>query len=168
VLAGHSLAAFAIGLPVFALMKILTPGFFARGDTMTPLKIGILAVVLNLAMNILFMRPLQAVGPALATSLASGFNAVMLGVILHRRGHFVLDAPAKRRLPRILLAGAVMAAALWAVERMLPAAKTTIPEFLLLVLAGFVSYLGAGVLLGAFDLAELKTMLARRRRAKVA
>jgi putative peptidoglycan lipid II flippase len=168
VLAGHSLAAFAIGLPVFALMKILTPGFFARGDTMTPLKIGILAVVLNLAMNIVFMRPLQAVGPALATSLASGFNAVMLGVILHRRGHFALDAPAKRRLPRILLAGAVMAAALWAVERMLPAAKTTIPEFLLLVLAGFVSYLGAGVFLGAFDLAELKTMIARRRRAKAA
>jgi hypothetical protein len=61
-----------------------------------------------------------------------------------------------------------MAAALWAVERMLPAAKTTIPEFLLLVLAGFVSYLGAGVFLGAFDLAELKTMIARRRRAKAA
>ena len=48
VLAGHSLAAFAIGLPVFALVKILTPGFFARGDTMTPLKIGVAAVALNL------------------------------------------------------------------------------------------------------------------------
>ena len=52
VLAGHSLAAFAIGLPVFALVKMLTPGFFARGDTVTPLKIGIAAVALNLALNL--------------------------------------------------------------------------------------------------------------------
>jgi putative peptidoglycan lipid II flippase len=63
VLAGHALSAFALGLPVFALVKILTPGFFARGDTVTPLKIGVLTVLLNLGLNLLFMHPLQAVGP---------------------------------------------------------------------------------------------------------
>ncbi len=103
---GHSLAAFAIGLPVFALVKILTPGFFARGDTMTPLKIGVVAVALNLGLNLVFMHPLKAVGPALATSLSSAFNAVLLAYLLHRRGHFALDAarpppraahPARRR-----------------------------------------------------------------------
>jgi putative peptidoglycan lipid II flippase len=164
ILAGRSLAAFAIGLPAFALVKILTPGFFARGDTVTPLKIGLAAVALNLAMNLVFMHPLQAVGPALATSLASAFNVACLVVLLHRRGHFALDSHAKKRLPRLLLAGAVMAAALWGTERLLPPGKTTIPEFLLLTLAGGIAYGGGGILLRAFDLAEWRLLLTRRRK----
>jgi putative peptidoglycan lipid II flippase len=164
-LAGHSLSAFAIGLPAFALVKVFTPGFFARGDTLTPLKIGIVAVVLNLAMNLVFMRPLQAVGPALATSLSATFNFVCLAVMLRRRGHFALDAGARRRLPRILLAGAVMAAGLWVTELLLPPGKTTLPAFLLLSAVGGAAYLGAGMLGGAFDLAALKSLLQRRRQA---
>ncbi len=167
-LAGHSLAAFAIGLPVFALVKILTPGFFGRGDTVTPLKIGILAVALNLALNLVFMHPLKAVGPALATSLSSAFNAVLLIYLLHRRGHFSLDAPARHRVPRILLAGGVMALALYGVEMLLPPGKTTIPEFLLLTLVGGIAYGGSGILLRAFDLSELTALLRRRRRRKPA
>jgi putative peptidoglycan lipid II flippase len=163
-LAAHSLAAFAIGLPVFALVKVLTPGFFGRGDTMTPLKIGIAAVVLNLGMNLVFMHPLKAVGPALATSLASLFNAAALAFILRRRGHFVLDQAARRRVPRILAAGAVMAAALWATQTLLPPGKTTIPQFLLLTSVGGIAYAGGGILIGAFDLTELRALLSRRRR----
>lgn len=165
-LAGNSLAAFALGLPVFALVKILTPGFFARGDTMTPLKIGVAAVLLNLCLNLIFMHPLKAVGPALATSLSSAFNAAWLIALLSRRGHFRLDAPARRRVPLILLAGLVMALALGAVEYLLPAGKTSIPEFLLLVLVGGVGYFGAGIALGAFDLTEFTALLRRRRKAK--
>jgi len=166
-LTGHTLAAFAIGLPVFALIKVLTPGFFARGDTVTPLKIGLAAVALNLAMNLVFMHPLKAVGPALATSLASAFNATVLGFILHRHGHFALDAHAKRRLPRILLAAAIMAAALYFTERLLPPGKTNILDFAILTLAGGIAYLGSGILLNAFDLTELRA-LASRRKAKIA
>ena len=113
-------------------------------------------------MNLVFMHPLKAVGPALATSLASAFNAVLLAVILHRRGHFALDSPAKRRVPRILLAGGLMAAALWCVETLLPPGKTTIPAFLLLTLAGGAAYGGGGILLGAFDLSQLKSLLRRQ------
>lgn len=164
VLAAHSLAAFAIGLPVFALVKILTPGFFGRGDTVTPLKIGVAAVLLNLAMNLVFMHPLKAVGPALATSLASAFNAILLAVILHRRGQFRLDPPAKRRVPRILAAGLLMAAALAATQYVLPPGKATIPQFLLLTLIGGVVYAGGGIMLGAFDTATLRAILARRRK----
>jgi putative peptidoglycan lipid II flippase len=167
-LAGYSLAAFAIGLPVFALVKILTPGFFARGDTMTPLKIGIASVALNLGLNLVFMHPLKAVGPALATSLSSAFNAAFLAYLLHRRAHFALDAPARRRIPRILLAGAIMAAALYAVEYLLPTGKTTIPEFLLLTLAGGVAYFGSGILIRAFDFSEFSALLRRRRRKPAA
>jgi putative peptidoglycan lipid II flippase len=168
VLAGNSLAAFALGLPVFALVKILTPGFFARGDTVTPLKIGVLAVLLNLGLNLIFMHPLKAVGPALATSLSSAFNAALLVYLLLRRGHFALDAPARRRVPRILVAGLVMALALFATEHMLPPGKTTIPEFLLLTVAGGIGYFGAGSVIGAFDLSEFAALLRRRRARKAA
>jgi putative peptidoglycan lipid II flippase len=164
ILAGHSLAAFALGLPVFALIKIFTPGFYARGDTVTPLKIGIAAVLLNLGLNLLFMHPLQAVGPALATSLSSGFNAILLVALLHRRGHFALDALSRRRVPRILLAGLCMAAALYAAGCLLPAGKTSILDFLLLTLVGGVFYFGPGILLRAFELDEFLRLLRRRRR----
>jgi len=166
ILAGHSLAAFAIGLPVFAIVKILNPGFYARGDTTTPVKIGIAAVLLNLGLNLVFMHPLQAVGPALATSLSSAFNATMLAWLLQKRGHFTLDAPARRRIPRILLAGAVMAAALYGTLHLLPPGKTSIPGFLLLTLVGFIAYAGAGLGLRAFDLAELGALVKRRRPRK--
>lgn len=164
VLAGHSLAAFALGLPVFALIKILTPGFYARGDTVTPLKIGVAAVALNLGLNLLFMHPLKAVGPALATSLSSAFNAAWLLGLLARRGHFNFDAASRRRIPRILLAGAIMAAALWAVQHFLPPGVTNIPQFLLLVLVGAVFYFGPGMALRAFDLREFLHILRRRRK----
>jgi putative peptidoglycan lipid II flippase len=167
VLAGHSLTAFAIGLPVFALVKVLTPGFYARGDMGTPLKIGLAAVALNLGLNLLFMHPLQAVGPALATSLSSAFNAALLMALLARRGFFVLDAPARRRLPRLFLAGAVMAAVLAGVEFWLPRGTTSIPEFLLIAAAGGAAYAGTGLAVRAFDLSELKA-LARRRGRKPA
>jgi putative peptidoglycan lipid II flippase len=167
VLAGHSLTAFAIGLPVFALVKVLTPGFYARGDMGTPLKIGVAAVALNLSLNLIFMHPLQAVGPALATSLSSAVNAALLMTLLGRRGFFVLDAPARRRLPRLFIAGGLMAAVLAAVEYALPRGTTSIPEFLLIALAGGAAYAGAGLGVGAFDLSELKA-LARRRRPKPA
>ena len=96
-LSAQSLAAYAVGLPAFVLVKVLAPGFFARGDTATPVKIGVAAVALNLAMNVAFMVPLQHVGPALATSLAAIFNVGWLGVVLARRGHLRLDAQGARR-----------------------------------------------------------------------
>ena len=167
ILAGHSLAAFALGLPVFALVKVFTPGFYARGDTMAPLKIGIAAVALNLCLNLVFMHPLKAVGPALATTLSSAFNAALLLVLLRRRGHFTLDALSRQRVPRILLSGAVMAVAIYGAERLLPAGKSNIPEFLLLVAVGAVFYFGPGILLRAFALDEVLRIL-RRRRARAA
>lgn len=163
-LAGYSLAAFAAGLPVFALVKVLTPGFYARGDTMTPLKIGVVAVVLNLALNLVFMNPLRAVGPALATSLSSAFNAAILIYFLRARGHFQLDAHAQRRIPRLFLAGLAMALAIYTLETWFGPSKTTIPEFLALTLVGGVAYGGIGLLLRAFDLSDISVLLRRRAR----
>jgi putative peptidoglycan lipid II flippase len=90
-MSSQSLAAYALGLPAFVVVKVLAPAFFARGDTSTPVKIGMASVALNLVLNLAFMVPLAHIGPALATSLAAICNVAGLAVVLVRRGHFVPD-----------------------------------------------------------------------------
>jgi putative peptidoglycan lipid II flippase len=67
-----ALAAFAVGLPAFVLIKALTPGFFAREHTRAPLNIAVVAIVVNIALNLIFLcgTTLAHVGIALATSLS--------------------------------------------------------------------------------------------------
>ncbi len=118
-----ALAAFAGGLPAYVLIKALAPGFFGRQDTATPVKISAFAMVLNIALNLILMRPLGHVGIALATALAAWVNAGLLAWVLHRRGHWRPDARLRRRLPRIVLSCGVMALAVWAGTAVLVAAS---------------------------------------------
>ncbi len=118
-LSAQSLVAYAVGLPAFVLVKVLAPGFFARGDTATPVKIGMAAVVLNLALNLAFMLPLRHIGPALATSLAAMFNVGWLAAVLARRGQLRLDAQLLHRVPRLAASAAAMARVLALVRHLL-------------------------------------------------
>ncbi len=167
-LASQSLAAYALGLPFFVLVKVLAPAFFARGDTAMPVRIGMGTLVLNFALNLALFIPLQHVGPALATSLAAIFNVGALAVVLHRRGHLVADSRLRRRLPRIAVAALAMAATLWLVQHRAfdPAAISGGLRWVALaalVGAGLFAYGAAGLALGAFDGRELLGRLRRRR-----
>lgn len=108
-----TLTAFATGLPAYVLIKALSPGFFAREDMVTPVKIGVASMIVNIAVAAALMFPLQHIGIAIATSSSSWVNALALGVILHRRGFLEPDERLKRRAPRIVAATALMGAALW-------------------------------------------------------
>jgi putative peptidoglycan lipid II flippase len=103
-----ALAAFSFGLPAYVLVKALAPGFFSRYDTATPVKISVVALVANVVFALVLMRFFGHVGIALATSLSAWINTAALAVVLMRRRHFRIDARLKRRLPRIILATAVM------------------------------------------------------------
>ncbi|HNW79788.1 MAG TPA: murein biosynthesis integral membrane protein MurJ, partial [Candidatus Competibacteraceae bacterium] len=74
----RSLMAFALGLVAFMLIKVLAPGFYARKDTRSPVKYGIIAMGANTAMTLIFIWPLAHAGLALSTSLAAFLNAGML------------------------------------------------------------------------------------------
>ena len=166
-LSAQSLAAYALGLPFFVLVKVLAPAFFARGDTSTPVRIGMITLVLNFALNLALFIPLQHIGPALATSLAAMFNVGALAVMLHRRGFLRADARLRQRLPRIGLAAVTMAATLWLVQgHMLNPADMTRglrwAGLALLIGTGLAAYGVAGAALGAFELAELTRRFARR------
>jgi len=165
-----ALAAYAIGLPAYVLVKVFAPGFFARGDTATPVKIGFAAVGMNLALNLVLSFWLEHVGVALATALAAWFNAGMLGWILYRRRQFVPDRRLRQRAPRLLLAGVVMAGVLVALQALLFPAQGLLKyaALALLIAAGGVAYFGLALLLRGYDLNELKALLRRRRKTAVA
>jgi putative peptidoglycan lipid II flippase len=165
-LSAQSLAAYAVGLPAFVLVKVLAPGFFARGDTATPVKIGLAAVALNLAMNVAFMVPLQNVGPPLATSLAAIFNVCGLGMVLARRGLLRLDAQLQRRALRMVLATGAMGVSLWLAQEMLFAAPlhgvARFGALAALVGIGLAAYAAAAAGFGAGDWRAVGRIVGRR------
>jgi putative peptidoglycan lipid II flippase len=88
-LTARAVRCYAPGLVAFSLYKVLTPAFYALKDTVTPVRIGLRAVGLNLVLNLLFLLTLppdyKHGGLALATVLAAAANAAALGWTLHRR-----------------------------------------------------------------------------------
>ncbi len=162
-----ALAAFALGLPAYVLVKVLQPAFFAREDTVRPLQMASASVAANIVLALILFWPLGHVGLALATALAAWLNAGLLALGLRRRGYIALDARLRQRLPRIVLASAVMGGGLWGGARLLgPWFDAALPlqasALALLVGAGLAGYAVLALLLGAVRADELKTLLARR------
>ncbi len=121
-MAALSLRAYSLGLIAFMLVKVLAPGFYARKDTATPVKIGIVSMVANMIMNALFVLPLMYfwnighMGLALATSFAAMLNAALLWRGLLRAGFYQVQPGWVPYALRLLLASASMVAViLWLV-----------------------------------------------------
>jgi len=82
----QALVAYSIGLVGMILVKILAPGFYARQDIATPVKIGIATLLVTQLMNLAFIGPLRHAGLALAIGLGACLNALFLFVLLRRKG----------------------------------------------------------------------------------
>jgi putative peptidoglycan lipid II flippase len=163
-----ALQAFALGLPALMLVKSLTPGYYAREDTKTPVKIAALSAVINVALAALLMLPFRHVGIALAASVANLANALLLALVLRRRDLLRFDARFRQRVPRTLLATGTMAAILFVLSRLL--ASWFLGSFIeragalmLLVGAGLAAFGVLAHLFGAAKFGELKTLLRRER-----
>jgi len=164
----QALAAFSIGLPSYILVKVLTPGFYARQDTKTPVRYAMISMVVNLVGNLALIVPLRHMGPPLATAIASTVNVAMLYRTLVARGHFTADARLRRRAPRLLLAALAMGVVLWFGQGLLmPYVHGTWPvrfaALAVLVSAGMVVYGLATLVMGAFSKDDIAFLLRRRR-----
>lgn len=84
-----ALLGYSVGLTALILVKILAPGFYARQNLKTPVKIAFLSVLVALALALVLMRPLGHAGLTLATSLGACVNAGLLFAFLYRRRHYV-------------------------------------------------------------------------------
>ena len=112
-MSSNALMAFSFGLLGFILIKVLAPGFYARQDTKTPMRIGAISMGINILLSLLLVMPLKHVGLALAISLSAFVNAGLLFVTLRRHDVY-------RPLPgwgvffaRVISASAIMGAVLF-------------------------------------------------------
>jgi putative peptidoglycan lipid II flippase len=110
----QALAAFAVGLPAFVLVKVFSPGFFAREDTGTPMIFAGVAVAVNVVLSLALFPFLAHIGIAIATSVAGWVNAALLAGTLRRRGQFTVDALLWKRVPLLALASVLMGGCLYA------------------------------------------------------
>jgi len=161
----------ALALPPHVLVKALSPAFFAREDTVTPLLATLKGVVLAIAAAFLLSHWFGADG--IAAAIALGAWSIALSLI--RRGAekfgFSIDADAKRRLPRIVISALAMGALLWCATRLLPAlasgAHGLVQAVLLLVVisAGIAIY---GLLLQVFGVTGWREAVNAIRQNKLA
>jgi len=113
--AAATLAAYALGLLPFVLMRSVTVTFLARGDTITPVKALAVAVAVNVAFKIVLMGPLAQVGLALATSIGAWINLLLLLWLAKRADLIAFDPRLRRSAVRLAMAGAMLGLALWLV-----------------------------------------------------
>jgi putative peptidoglycan lipid II flippase len=111
--AAATLAAYALGLLPFVLLRNASITFLARGDTVTPVKALAVSVAVNVALKIALMGPLAQVGLALATAVGAWVNLSLLVWFAARQRLIVLDARLVRAIWRLAVAAIALALVLW-------------------------------------------------------
>ncbi len=106
----YSLMAFSFGLPFFMLMKVLTPAFFARKDTKTPMYVALLSLLINATLNyvLAFIFDYGHVGIAIGSSVAALLSVLILEIILLRDGFIEIKNPLNRFNFAIMMASSFL------------------------------------------------------------
>lgn len=112
----YSLLAYCCGLLSYMLIKVLAPGYYARQDIKTPVRIGIIAMVANMVFNLMLAPFLSYVGLALATAMSASLNAFLLYRGLKLAGVYQLSRFSMVMLAKFALASVLMASALYVVS----------------------------------------------------
>lgn len=111
----HALIGYSVGLIGLILVKILAPGFYARQDIKTPVKIGIVTLIATQLMNLLFIYGLhlQHAGLALSIGLGACFNSAVLFYFLRKNDIYRPEPGWPVYFAKIAVAVAALGVALW-------------------------------------------------------
>jgi putative peptidoglycan lipid II flippase len=109
----RAVMAYSVGLVGLVMVKVLAPGFYARQDIKTPVKIALVTLGLTQLMNFAFIIPLKHAGLALAIGLGACINAALLLRGLRRRDIYAPQPGWPAFLLKLAIAVYVMSAALW-------------------------------------------------------
>ncbi len=115
--AGQVLAAYAIGLVPFVLIRSAVATFQARKDTTTPMKAALTGIAVNVAIKLLLMGSLAQVGLALGTAIGGWVNLLLVIGFAVRAGYFVIDRALLASLGKFIAIGLALALTLWATVR---------------------------------------------------
>jgi putative peptidoglycan lipid II flippase len=162
------LSIIVLGLPAYVLVKVLTPGFYSRQDTATPVKTAGFVLLVNVVLNFILIPPFGIAGLAAVIAITSWLNCVILYVILHRRGHFRIEPWLAGRVARQLIAAAAMVAALIGVRMLLADWFTGgLGQRMIgvgaIIGTGMAVYFPLAWLLGGIDKQAIKDLLSRKK-----
>jgi putative peptidoglycan lipid II flippase len=160
-----ALTAICAGLPAHVLEKVFTAVSAAHDDTGTPMLTACCGLAAAIIGGLLLFPRFGFVGVAAAIAIAAWAAAALLGFVLHRRRWLQLDAQARRRLPRIIVAcGTMSIVIVIAATALFPTAAragASVVPVLILVTLGIVAYGATLRILGVAGFKELATMLRR-------
>ena len=167
-----ALKAYAIGLPCYVMVKALMPNFFARGDTVTPVKYSAVVFIANLILNLALMKPFGHVGIATATSLAAFVSLYQYIHGLKKRGYWTFSHSLKQKIRDIFICTLITGLMLLLTDFILgyyfPAKHL---GYLILKLSiigtiGLATFLIAAKIKGVIDFSTLlKSLINRRKKA---
>jgi len=115
--AGATLAAYAVGLIPFVLIRSAVATFYARKDTATPVKASLMGLTINMGLKLLLMGAFAQIGLALATAVGAWVNLLMVLTFAARAGYLEFNRQLTQSFARFALCGVVLAAALWFTAR---------------------------------------------------
>jgi putative peptidoglycan lipid II flippase len=151
--AGATLAAYAIGLIPFVLIRSAVATFYARKDTATPVKAALTGVAVNVALKIALVGSLAQVGLALATAVGAWVNLLLVIGFAVRAGYLELDRTQMRSSAKFVVSGILLGTALWLAVRFATEQFAQLSAFrdeaalLVLIAVGAVVYAGSIMLL---------------------
>ncbi len=127
--AAATLAAYALGLIPYVLIRSVTAPFFARGDTATPVKASLIAVAVNVLFKILLMGPLAQVGLAIATAIGAWVNMGLVVWFAAKAGLITMDARLKRSMVILTAIGCVFGIVIFLAAKILAYFYRGLPVF---------------------------------------
>jgi len=150
---GRSLMAYSVGLIALIAIKILAPAFYAKQDVVTPVKIGVLTLIITQLLNIILIGHMAHAGLALALSLGACFNVLMLYIGLRRQKIYSPRPGWLKFILKLMVSVLLMAATLhfsseYAGNFTQMDKLESILKLLLIVIASIVVYFGSLALLG--------------------
>jgi putative peptidoglycan lipid II flippase len=163
--AGATLAAYAVGLIPFVLIRSAVSTFYARKDTATPVKASLTGLAANVVLKVLLMGSLAQVGLALATAVGAWINLLLVVGFAVRKGFLEFDGRFRRSLLSFALAGIVLAGTLWFTARFAAAQFSGLGSFrdeavlAVLIIVGAIVY--GGAIFGLFGPRWLKALVRR-------
>ena len=167
---GNVLAIIVSGLPAYVLVKVITPGFYARQDTKTPVKTAAVVLIANVVLNFALIPFFGIYGLAAVIAICSWLNCIMLYLILRSRGHFRIEGVLWARIGRQFLAGLAMMAALFGIRMLLGdwfdgSAGHRLAAVVAMVGTGLLVYFPIVWLIGGMDKEDLMILTKRRKAA---
>lgn len=163
---GNILSILVLGLPAYVLVKVLTPGFYARKDVKTPVRIAMSILGASVVANFILIPVMGIYSLATVTSAGAWLNFLLLFVILAARGHFTMPRWLVSRVAKQLIAAAAMGAALYFLQRLLGDVFTgglfeRAIGLGIIVGTGAAIYFGLAWFIGGIDRDDIKTLFRR-------